>query len=132
MDSIGRTFSLRAMNLEPITLYRETIAGTSEQVEEVEHIATDRVAAIGNENPDKHIPDHLTDLWAGLRGTLTDEQHSKVRGLLTEHQRTFAVSKEDIGRTHLVQHEILTGDAESIRQNQRRLPFAKRDCAREI
>jgi len=38
------------MNLEdkPITLYRKTIAGTCEQVEEVEHIAIDRVAAIGN------------------------------------------------------------------------------------
>ena len=45
------------MNLydKPITLYRKTIAGTCEQMEEVEHIATDRVAAIINENSDIHI-----------------------------------------------------------------------------
>ena len=35
---------------------------------------TDRVAAIVNENSDKHISHHLTDVWAGLRGTSTGEQ----------------------------------------------------------
>ena len=64
---------------KPITLtIAKTIAGTCEQVEEV-------LAAIVNENSDKHISHHLTDVWAGLRGTLTGQQHRKVHGLLTEH-----------------------------------------------
>jgi hypothetical protein len=116
VDPSGGTFPLRVVNLEdkPVTLYRKTIAGTCVQVEEVEQVATDRVATIVTGNSDKHIPRHLADVWAGLEGTLTGEQHSKVQGLLTKHQRTFAMSKEDIGRTHLVQHKIPTGEARPI------------------
>ena len=135
VDPCGKTIPLRLVNLEdrPVTLYRKTVAGTCTPVTEVEQSVTDRVAGIVHGEPEGGVPPHLCQMWEKVKGGLTAEQQGKAQEILTKYKQTFATSKEDIGRTHLVQHKIPTGDARPVRQNPRRLPFSKReDCAREV
>jgi hypothetical protein len=47
-----------------------------------------------------------------------------VRLLLVKYADLFAKSDIDFGKTHLVEHDINTGDARPIRQPPRRVPIA--------
>ena len=129
----GASFHFRVVNLadKPVTLYKKTVAGICEPVDEVEHPPTERVATIGHGDSNGQVPSHLAGVCEGLEDSLTTEQHSKVQQLLTKYQRTLATTKNDICRAHLFQHKIPTGDSNPIRQNPRRLPYTKReDCSK--
>jgi len=63
----------------------------------------------------------------GLPSELTSEQREKVRGLLTQHRTILSLGDHDVGRTHLVEHTIDTGDHRPIRQPLRRQPFQHQD-----
>ena len=49
--------------------------------------------------------------------------------LLFEFRDSFALSEEEVGQTHLVQHEIDTGDARHIKMLPRRIPLARQEAA---
>ena len=49
--------------------------------------------------------------------------------LLFEFRDSFALSEEEVGETHLVQHEIDTGDARPIKMHPRRVPLARQGAA---
>ena len=50
----------------------------------------------------------------------------KLRSLISEYQDIFSRHSGDIGRTHLVEHRIDTGDSAPIRQRPRRVPVKLR------
>ena len=52
---------------------------------------------------------------------LSEEQQSDLQELLEEHDDVFAWTDEDNGRTHVVAHEIDTGDALPLKQRPYRL-----------
>ena len=54
---------------------------------------------------------------------LTGKQHEKVRNLLTRYRAILSTGDHNIGRTHLVEHTIDTGDHKPVRQPLRRQPF---------
>ena len=58
----------------------------------------------------------------GLPAELTEEQRRKVKDLLSQYRGIFSTGDHDIGRTHLVEHTIDTGDHIPIRQLLRRQP----------
>jgi len=58
-----------------------------------------------------------------LPSELTDEQREKVRELLTQYRTILSTGDQDVGRTHLVEHTINTGDHKPVRQPLRRQPF---------
>ena len=71
----------------------------------------------------------LKELWLKNCEGLDESQRGQLWDLLVDFQHCFAFGEGDLGRTHLVQHEIETGDAMPIRLRPRRLPFARQDAA---
>ena len=63
---------------------------------------------------------------------VTEDESYQSEKLLIEYQDIFAKSSSDLGRCDRVQHRINTGNALSVRQHTRRLPFSKRVEQREI
>ena len=57
----------------------------------------------------------IAQMMADLPAELTSEQRAKVEALLICHRGILSVSEHDIGRTHLVEHRIDTGNARPIR-----------------
>ena len=60
-----------------------------------------------------------------LPDELTETQSNRVEDLLTEYDDIFSKNEYDMGRTHLVQYHIDTGDNHPIRQGLRRHPIAQ-------
>ena len=63
----------------------------------------------------------------GLPVDLTKEQRESVVSFLDEYDALFSRGPFDMGRTHLVEHRIDTGDARPIRQGLRRHPLSQMD-----
>ncbi|KAL1280961.1 hypothetical protein QQF64_015561 [Cirrhinus molitorella] len=68
-------------------------------------------------------------MWLKNREGLDESQQEQFWDLLVDFQHCFAFGEGDVGQTHLVQHEIETGDAMPIRLRPWRLPFAHQDAA---
>lgn len=62
---------------------------------------------------------------------LSTEQQQRLWDLLYEFKSIFATSPSDLGRTHLIQHEMDTGTAHPIRQRPRRIPLNKQAAAEQ-
>ena len=79
------------------------------------------------------LPEHLQALYDETcsRENLSVKTKASLRTLLCKHSRLFAESDDDLGRTHLVQHDIQTGEAAPIRQPPRRVPEAQREVMDE-
>ncbi|KAJ8016400.1 hypothetical protein DPEC_G00006830 [Dallia pectoralis] len=60
---------------------------------------------------------------------LSSEQREQLEQLLVEFKDSFAWDEEGVGCTHLVQHEIDTGDARPIKTRPRRIPLARQEAA---
>ncbi|XP_034081332.1 uncharacterized protein LOC117552165 [Gymnodraco acuticeps] len=67
----------------------------------------------------------VLEVWRKNCGGLNPEQQEQLGQLLLEFQGSFAMKEEEVGRTHLVEHEIDTGDSRPIRCRPRRLPLAR-------
>lgn len=74
----------------------------------------------------------VKDLWEKNREGLHSEQQHRLWNLLHEYRHSFSTNPNDVGRTHLVQHSINTGDAQPIRQRPRRLPYARQAAANQM
>ena len=61
-----------------------------------------------------------------MKRNLKADQCKIVVDLLTKYSGAFAMSKNDLGRTDIIQHKINTGNAHPIKQNPRRVPLAQR------
>ena len=61
-------------------------------------------------------PDVVEQMMSNLHDELDTEQRDKIRELLDQHRPILSTSDHDIGRTHLVEHTINTGDHQPIRQ----------------
>jgi len=73
----------------------------------------------------------IAKMMASLPSELDDEQRAKVEALLTRSRKILSTGDHDIGRTHLVEHHIDTGDARPIRQPLRRQAFAHAEFIKE-
>uniref|UniRef100_A0AAV2IY75 Uncharacterized protein n=1 Tax=Knipowitschia caucasica TaxID=637954 RepID=A0AAV2IY75_KNICA len=56
------------------------------------------------------------------RPDLSDQQQRELKALLQKWEQVISQHEEDFGRTNLVQHQILTGDAAPIRERYRPIP----------
>ena len=76
--------------------------------------------------------DRLTavrEIWRQSCDQLEQWQQEELWEVLSDFTDIFALSDDEVGLTHLVQHEIDTGDAQPIRTRPRRLPIAHREAA---
>src|SRR5208282_1984084 len=110
---------IRAVNTshEPRLIKKDTFLGTLSPVlaMEDENITTGQQPL--REPASKVIVDSLTN-------ELSDSQRRQVAGLVASYEDIFSLNDYDIGRTHLVEHSIDTGDHRPIRQALRRHPIS--------
>ena len=108
-------------NLQEVNLGQNNLTGV--------HSAADR----SEHPPPKPVPIHreprnpaeLNLLLQQLdinRQELSDAQYSSVVELIRDFEDIFSRDEFDIGRSHLVQHNIETGDTPPIKQAPRRIP----------
>ena len=80
---------------------------------------------------DEVVPPHMEDLIKRSSEGWSTEEQTRIRKLLIQYQDVFSKHEFDLGRTHLVEHRIDTGDAKPIAQPPRRVPFAFADAEKE-
>lgn len=66
----------------------------------------------------------VREIWKHSCHSLDAEQQEELWQVLMEFQNIFALTEEEVGLTHLVQHDIDTGDARPIKTRPRHLPLA--------
>ena len=71
----------------------------------------------------------VREIWRRHCDILEPWQQEELWQVLSEFKDIFALTDSDVGLTHLVQHEIDTGDAQPIKTRPRRLPMAHRGAA---
>ena len=103
-----------------------TNLGRMEEAEVLEPSPVKPDSASVCETPFKN-EDVIHSLITNLPSELTEEQRGAVRQLLQENEAIFSKGEYDIGRTHLVEYRIDTGDHRPIRQPLRRHPFKHLD-----
>ena len=81
---------------------------------------TSNVPVSVDRQPDGDLPLHLTDLFERSSAHLNDTQQGELHQVLLEYQDVFSKDNYDLGRTHLIEHTIDTGDSNPIRQAPRR------------
>ncbi|KAJ7996470.1 hypothetical protein DPEC_G00237400 [Dallia pectoralis] len=63
------------------------------------------------------------------REGLSEMQQQRLWDIIYEHRTAFGTGPTDMGRRHILQHEIDTGTAHPKRQRPRRLPLMKQAAA---
>ncbi|KAI3360380.1 hypothetical protein L3Q82_002248 [Scortum barcoo] len=71
----------------------------------------------------------VREVWKRSSDNLELRQQEELWQLLWEFKDIFALTEEEVGLTHLVQHEIDTGGARPIKTRPRRLPLAHQAAA---
>ncbi|RVE62229.1 hypothetical protein OJAV_G00155100 [Oryzias javanicus] len=71
----------------------------------------------------------VKEIWRRSCDGLQPGQKEELWKVLLEYRDIFALSEDEVGLTHLVQHEIDTGDARPIKTRPRRLPLAHQVAA---
>ncbi|KAJ8353974.1 hypothetical protein SKAU_G00215410 [Synaphobranchus kaupii] len=71
----------------------------------------------------------VREIWRKNCDGLEPQQQEALWRLLLEFKDIFALTEEDVGQTHLVQHDSITGDAQPVKMRPRRLPLARQEAA---
>lgn len=121
------TIPVRLMNLgiDAITLYKGTTLGSVEQcVEEKRKDHRSAISAVTSSRPAGSTLFDLSNVHPSERNLLIP--------LLDEFSDVFSQGPDDIGRTNVVCHKIMTRDATPIRQPPRRVPIHRREQVGEM
>lgn len=112
---------IRVLNVsdKSIKLYPRTVVGHCEAV------TIDRSEETCS-YPDGKIPDYLSTLLSESCVNLDGKQSEILKQFLINNRDVFAPDKLALGRTGVIKHKIDTQGATPIKQQPRRMPFAKR------
>ncbi|PIK58380.1 Retrovirus-related Pol polyprotein from transposon [Apostichopus japonicus] len=122
---------------EPVRVYKGTVIGVLEEVEEVvgegessngnPTTPTTPIRVVNCTTKDStDIPSHLIGLMETCGG-LDGCQQEQLKELLLKYEDVFSKSPDDLGRTMIVQHTIDTGTAKPIKQPARKVPMHQRE-----
>jgi hypothetical protein len=112
--------SVRAVNTlnEPRMIRKETFLGKLTPVIDVNDLSNSGTADLTLKEPASQT------IINSLPDRLTESQRKKAVDMIRSYEDVFSQSEYDIGKTHLVEHAIDTGDHRPIRQALRRHPTA--------
>ena len=74
------------------------------------------------------LPEHLEPLIQNASSELTCEEKQRLRQLIIQYQDIFMQPDGKLGQTHIVEHEINTGNHKPIKLPPRRIPIFKRNA----
>ena len=77
------------------------------------------------------VPPHLVELAQNAERGWSKEERKTIRKLHQDYEDVFSKSEFDLGRTHLIEHRIETGDAAPVKLPPRRTPVALADAERK-
>ncbi|XP_069106466.1 uncharacterized protein [Argopecten irradians] len=121
----GKQITLSVLNLssQPVKLLENTQVATVEVVEKV--YRTD------DEIVDSNLPGHLEPLLEGVSDKLEDKEKAQIKQLLVDYQDIFMGPDGQLGRTHLGEHHIDTGQAEPIKIPARRISYGQKQVVED-
>ena len=73
---------------------------------------------------DVDVPEHLRDLFKKATQDKNEKQKKILASILKDCAEAFSKNEDDLGCTHLGQHEINTGFTLPVKQRPRRIPLA--------
>ena len=76
---------------------------------------TIRRAGKQEEEDEIEVPPHLVELAQNAERGWSKEERKAIRKLLRDYEDVFSKSEFDLGRTHLIEHRIDTGDAAPVK-----------------
>ncbi|KAJ8014587.1 hypothetical protein DPEC_G00017180 [Dallia pectoralis] len=88
-----------------------------------------RAATVCGTTTDQAVEETVRLVMEQNQEGLTETQQRQLWDVIYEHRAAFATGPTDMGRTHILQHEIDTGISHLIRQRPRRLPLMKQAAA---
>ena len=110
------TVKLNNLNDKPLHIHSHL--GIGALFQETNQLAEDSLAPLTHDVDPTDDP--VEELTRRTEDTVEPEYRSEVRSLIERNKDLFVGPNNPLGRTHLVQHEIHTGDAAPIRQPLRR------------
>src|SRR5208282_1124204 len=121
LPSTHHDIAVRVINTtsEPRLIRKDTYLGVLSPVCTLEN--TDDSVDIPTDNPSTEPASQL--LINALPSELSEQQKQQATDLIRSYEDVFSQGEYDIGRTHLVEHTIDTGDHIPIRQPLRRHPI---------
>ena len=105
---------------EPRLIKRDTYVGVLTPISVIDE--TDDSADIPASN--RSVEPASQCLISALPSELSDQQRQQATDLIRSFEDVFSQGEHDIGRTHLAEHGIDTGDHRPIRQSLRRHPIS--------
>ena len=126
---------IRMMNTttEPVTLYQGTPAGTVTPIENPPPPAENSIPVTHKKHKIGQVPSHVKQMYQEGSERLSKEGKQQLTSMLNRHSNAFSKGTDDLGRTHLVEHEIQVKEGTvPIRQPARRFPFWKQSEAKDI
>jgi hypothetical protein len=108
--------------------------GCSLQIAEAHDVEVIEGTVVNPDDSDEaEIPAHLQELYDQTVDShnMPNEAKPGLKSLLCKHTTLFARHKMDLGHTTIVQHDIDTDDALSIRQPPRRPPMTQQPVIEE-
>lgn len=117
----------------PVTLRKGAVASVLQPAEvlgEMEPQPTRITAAPDRVQPaPAPVPNHLQVLYAESCVNLPEGDHGRLAELLASYSDIFSTVPTDLGRTGLVQHEIMTTPGPPVKQQPRRMARDKQTAA---
>ncbi|XP_026022288.1 uncharacterized protein LOC113021785 [Astatotilapia calliptera] len=125
----SKAVPLRLFNLgnKAVTIKAGSIAGLLQPAEAVEPSMVSPAADSLTSPP--VVPLHLQELYAQSSTDLNDYEQLQLKRLLCTYGHVFSTGPADLGRTSLVQHDIITRPGAPVKQNPRRMAGEKQQNA---
>lgn len=120
---------------QPVTLKKGTVAGLLQPAkvmgeEELQPWEVLTVSEpVNSDSVSVSVPNHLHVLYAESCATLLEDDYGRVARLLQTYNNVFSTGPSDLGRTSLVQHNILATPGQPVKQSPRRMASDNRLAA---
>ena len=126
------TMPLRIFNPgnSAVTIKKGAIVGLLQPVEVLQP-----TNAVAHNQPEQTVssrppvPQHLQELYAQSSTELNQEEQRRLAQLLCTYENVFSTGPTDLGKTSLVQHDIVTMPSLPVKQPPRRMALEKQQDA---
>uniref|UniRef100_A0AAV2K8I4 RNA-directed DNA polymerase n=1 Tax=Knipowitschia caucasica TaxID=637954 RepID=A0AAV2K8I4_KNICA len=110
-----------------VTIKEGAIAGLLQPAEALSSSSVPTAADFPTSSP--AVPGHLQELYAQSSTDFNDNEKLELSNLLCAYESVFSRGPGDLGRTSLVQHDVITRPGPPVKQHPRRMAGEKQQSA---